>query len=270
MPLCIKKVPAHHSSLSRRRQLSHWAVHCLCCRIWCQTTSAWKLYFSRLALTFIDQKKDYSPDSSSFHATAVPQKLMELHQHIPGKGLAQQAGSAGVSPRQPLGKKSSCREFSPCEQQWCFWEPLHKDFWKGKIQLCGKYKPSTSTSHGYPVQEKILLAEHCFTLDPNIASMQLSLHFDDVVVSSNGMLWKSFSVLLFMLTFLITKLRTLKSALPWTSVRIDQMTSRGPFQLRVFPEFKIQRWFTSGDAYSAKTCSKPECSHALPFVTLSY
>lgn len=66
-----KKAPAHHTSLSRGRQHSHWAVHGLCCRIWCQTTSAWKLYFSRLALTFIDQKKDYRPDSSSFHATAV-------------------------------------------------------------------------------------------------------------------------------------------------------------------------------------------------------
>lgn len=262
-------MPAHHSSLSRGRQLSHWAVHCLCCRIWCQTTSAWKLYFSRLALTFIVQKKDYRPDSSSFHTTAVPQKPMKLHQHIPGTGLAQQSGSAGVSPRQVLGKKSSCREFPPCEQQRCFWKSA-QDFWKGKTQLCGKYKPSMSTSRGYPVQKKIWPAGHWFTLDPNITSRQLPLHFGDVVVSPNGMFWKSFSVLLFMLTFCIIKLSTSKSALLWASVRIDQMTSRDPFQLRVFPEFKIQRLFISGDAYSAKTCFKPDSSHALPFVTLFY
>lgn len=91
-----------------------------------------------------------------------------------------------------------------------------QDFWKGKIQLCGKYKLSMSTSRGYPIQKKILLAGHWFTLDPNIASMQLPLHFGDVVVSSNGIFWKSFSVLLFMLTSWIIKLNTLKSALLWT------------------------------------------------------
>lgn len=141
MPLCMKKVPAHHSSLSRGRQLSHWAVHCLCCRIWCQTTSAWKLYFSRLALTFIVQKKDYRPDSSSFHATAVPQKSMKLHQHIPGTGLAQQSGSAGVSPRQLLGKKSSCREFPPCEQQQCFWKSVHRIFERERLSSVGSISP---------------------------------------------------------------------------------------------------------------------------------
>lgn len=136
-----KKVSAHHSSRSCGRQLSHWAVHCLCCRIRCQTTSAWKLYFSRLALTFIDQKKDYRPDSSSFHATAVPQKLMELHQHIPGMGLAQQSGSAGVSARQLLGKKSSCSEFPPCEQQHSFWEPVHRIFERERFSSVGSISP---------------------------------------------------------------------------------------------------------------------------------
>lgn len=144
-----------------------------------------------------------------------------------------------------------------------------QDFWKGKTQLCGKYKPSMSTSRGYLIQKKIRLAGHWFTLDPNITSRQLPLHFGDVIVSPNGMFWKSFSVLLFMLTFWIIKLSTLKSALLWASVRIDKTTSRGPFQLRVFSEFKIQR-FTSGDAYSAKTCFKPDSNHALPFVTLFY
>lgn len=112
-------------------ELRHWAVHCLCCRIWCQTTSAWKLHFSRLALTFIVQKKDYRPDSSSFHATAVPQNSMELDQHIPGTGLAQQSGSAGVSPRQLLGKKSSCREFHYVNNNNVS-ESLCKGFLKGK------------------------------------------------------------------------------------------------------------------------------------------
>lgn len=264
-----KKVSAHHSSLSCRRQLSHWAVHCLCCRIWCQTTSDWKLYFCRLALTFIDQKKDYRPDSSSFHATAAPQKLMELHQHTPGMGLAQQSGSAGVSARQLLGKKSSCREFPPCEQQQSFWEPENRIFERERFSSVGSISPVWALHMDIPYR-KNFLAGHWFTLDPDIASMQLPLHFGDVVVSSNGMFWKSFSVLLFMLTFWIIKLSTLKSGLLWTSVRIDQMTSRGPFQLRVFPEFKIQRLFTSGGAYSAKTCSKPDSSQALPFVTLFY
>lgn len=119
-----------------------------------------------------------------------------------------------------------------------------QDFWKGKVQLCGKYKPSMSTSHGYLVQRKIWLAGHWFTVDPNTASMHLPPHFGDVAVSSNGIFWKLFSALLFMLTFWIIKLSTLKSELLWTSVRMDQMTSRGPFQLRVFPEFRIQRLFT--------------------------
>lgn len=113
-----------------------------------------------------------------------------------------------------------------------------QDFWK--IQLCGKYKPSMSTSHGYLVQKKIWLAGHSFTVDPNIASTQLPLHFGDVADSSNGIFWKLFSLLLFRLTFWIIKLSTLKSELLWTSVRMDQRS----FQLRVFPEFSIQRLFT--------------------------
>lgn len=124
-----------------REELSHWAAHCLCSRIWCQTTSAWKLYFSRLALTFIVHKKDYRPDSSSFHATAVPQKSMELDQHIPGTGLAQQLGSAGVSPRQLVGKKSSCREFRPREQEQHFWESVHRIFERERFSSVGSISP---------------------------------------------------------------------------------------------------------------------------------
>lgn len=90
-------------------------------RIWCQTTSAWKLYFSRLALTFVVQKKDCRPDSPSFYATAVLQKSVEPHQQVPRTGQVQQLGSAGISPEQLLGQRTSCKAyFPPCEQQWCF------------------------------------------------------------------------------------------------------------------------------------------------------
>lgn len=120
----------------------------VCCRTWCQTTSAWKLYFSRLALTFRVQKKDCRPDSSSFYATAVPQKS-EPHQRVPETGPAQQSGSAGLSPRQLLGKRSSCR--ACVATTWAASVLLRvcaQDFWKGKIQFCGKYKPSMNTSSG--------------------------------------------------------------------------------------------------------------------------
>lgn len=227
MPLCMEEEPAHHSSVPREER-SHWAAHCLCSRIWCQTTSAWKLYFSRLALTFIVHKKDYRPDSSSFHARAVPQKSMELDQHIPGTGLAQQLGSAGVSPRQLVGKKSSCREFRPREQEQHFWESVHRIFERERFSSVGSISPVWALHMDSLYRKKNQLAEHWFTLDPNIVSMQLPLHLGDVVVSSNGMFWKSLSVLLFMLTFWIIKLSTFKSALLWISIRIDQMTSRGP------------------------------------------
>lgn len=130
------------------RELTVIGLPSVCCRTWCQTTSAWKLYFSRLALTFRVQKKDCRPDSSSFYATAVPQKS-EPHQRVPEAGPAQQSGSAGLSPRQLLGKRSSCR--ACVATTWAASVLLRvcaQDFWKGKIWFCGKYKPSMNTSSG--------------------------------------------------------------------------------------------------------------------------